>query len=412
MSTSMYIAKSTNKEIIERAESGVVTSLLRCALETGYVDAVVTVRAKNGDRYSGVPVIISKSADLLDTIGTLHCMAPNIPRFVKEYLEGASKMKLAVVGKPCDIRAIRELQKREQINIENLVMIGLNCTGTLDPVIAKKMLVEEFSVNPHNVKKLDINDGEITALLEDGSEIIKDLDSLEKKGYGRRESCRRCVYNIPSFADIACGRWGTEQQNETFIEVCTDKGSALIERAMGKNFITISKADESSITVREKRDAAEIKRAMKWREYYFKPLEDRSIPERFEYWNEQFSNCIKCFGCRDACPICYCESCLLEASRKYLANGEIPPNIQFHLTRLAHVADSCIGCGQCSDACPMDIPLSRLFSLTNQKLNDVFAYSPGIDTEQGPPLITASDDELMIDDTFLNVAETMKRDKK
>ena len=94
-----------------------------------------------------------------------------------------------------------------------------------------------------------------------------------------------------------------------------------------------------------------------------------------------------------------------------MKNGETPPNIQFHLTRLAHVADSCVGCGQCSDACPMEIPLAKLFTFTNQKLNDVFAYSPGVDIDQGPPLITAYDDELMIDDTFLDIADVMKRNK-
>ena len=59
MSNKMYIARSSDEAILERGESsGAVTSVLKCALETGVVDGVVTVRSKNGDRFSGLPVLI------------------------------------------------------------------------------------------------------------------------------------------------------------------------------------------------------------------------------------------------------------------------------------------------------------------------------------------------------------------
>ena len=116
MSKNMFIARSADESILERGESGgAVTAVLKCALENGDIDGVVTVKPKKGDRFSGIPVLITDPKDLDDTAGSLHCSLPNIPRFVKEYLDGAAHMKLAVVGKPCDIRAIIELQKRKQI---------------------------------------------------------------------------------------------------------------------------------------------------------------------------------------------------------------------------------------------------------------------------------------------------------
>ena len=149
MSKNMYIARSSDETILERGESGgAVTSVLKCALENGDIDGVVTVRSKNGDRFSGLPVLITNPDELIDTAGSLHSSIPNIPRFVKEYLDGAAKMKLAVVGKPCDIRAIIELQKRMQIDLDNVTLIGLNCTGTISPAIARKMYSENFKVNP------------------------------------------------------------------------------------------------------------------------------------------------------------------------------------------------------------------------------------------------------------------------
>ncbi|MFX1578838.1 MAG: Coenzyme F420 hydrogenase/dehydrogenase, beta subunit C-terminal domain [Promethearchaeota archaeon] len=416
MSNKMYIARSSDDAILKRGESGgAVTAVLKCALETGEVDGVVTVRSKNGDRFSGLPVLITKPEELIETAGALHSSLPNIPRFVKEYLEGAAKMKLAIVGKPCDIRAIIELEKRMQIDTENVLLIGLNCTGTISPATARKMYNEYFKVDPNDVIHEDIDEGKLTITLADGKSKSMDLNKLEKKGLGRRENCRRCEYNIPTFADLAFGKWGTEEEDSgTFLEVCSEKGHSLITKAIEKGYITTSTPTKVSIETRATKDKREIESAKEWREHDFAPLLKMSLPERYKYWTQEFNKCIKCFGCRDACPICYCETCLLEANREFLVGGEIPPNGIFPLTRLAHVADSCVGCGQCQDACPMELPLSKLFTLLNSQLREVFDYEPGIDVNERPPTTTARDEELMIDDTFLQLTSMVqtKSDEK
>ncbi|MFX1262704.1 MAG: Coenzyme F420 hydrogenase/dehydrogenase, beta subunit C-terminal domain [Promethearchaeota archaeon] len=406
MSSNMYLARTTDSAILEKTESGgAVTSLLRFLLETGKVDGVVTAKAKNGNRYAGVPVLITEPEELVESTGSLHCSIPNIPRFVKEYLDGASKMRLAVVGKPCDIRAIIELHKREQIELDNLILVGLNCTGTISPATAKQMFIDEFKVDPNEVIGEDIDEGKLSVFLEDGNTKALDLMNLEEKGYGRRENCRRCEFNIPIFADLACGKWGTEEEEgkTTFIEACSNKGSLLIEEAIEKGYITADKPDKKSIQRRAEKDRAEKELAHLWGERDFKPILDLDLSERLNYWLDEFSKCVKCYGCRDACPICYCDHCLLEADRGFLEGGEIPPDTVFPLTRLAHVADSCVNCGQCQDACPMELPLSKLFSFLNAKLRDVFDYIPGIDVDQRQPLAAVVPEELLVDDTFLDI---------
>ena len=128
MSNTMYIARSLDESLFEKAESGgAVSSILKCALKTKQVDGVVTVRTKTkGDRFSGIPVLITNPDDLNDTAGSLHCSVPNIVRFLKEYLDGGFSKKLVVVGKPCDIRAIIELQKRYQTEIDDIILVGVN----------------------------------------------------------------------------------------------------------------------------------------------------------------------------------------------------------------------------------------------------------------------------------------------
>ncbi|MBA7618061.1 hypothetical protein ES703_25380 [subsurface metagenome] len=395
MKGDMYIARSADKEILEKAEcGGAVTSLLKFALESKKAEVVVVVRARDGNRYDAVPVVITDPAEVAETSGSLHCASPNIARFLKEYLDGAFSLKIAVVAKPCDAKAIIELAKRNQINLDNLLIIGLNCTGTLPSAKAKSMMREEFEVEPADVVSEDIEDNELIIRLKDGSEKKKNLAELEEKGYGRRENCRRCETNIPVMADIACGKWGTMGKNSTFIEVCSEKGSDFVEAAIGTGYIKVGQPTTDAVEVREKKGQAARELAQQWQEKDFATLEEMSNDERFSYWSKQFSHCIKCYGCRDACPICYCKSCILEADRGFIPPGEVPPHMLFPMVRITHVMDSCVNCGQCQDACTMDLPISRLIFLLSKKIGAIFKYEPGMDATELSPLRTVTDQEL------------------
>ena len=397
MKGDMYLARSSNDEILKRAEyGGAVTSLLKLALESKMVDAVLAVKARDGNRYDGIPVLITDPGAVIETAGSLHCVSPNIARCLKEYLNGAFDMKIAIVCKPCDARAIIELSKRTQIRMENLILVGLNCTGTLPAAAAKQMLREIFEVDPAEVVGEDIEEGKLTIRLKDGTEKKKDLDELEQKGYGRRDNCRRCDINIPIMADIACGKWGTDGKKATFIEVCSEKGSDLIEKAIEAGYIKVEKPDSGAIESRKKRNEEEILLARKWQEKDFASLREMSTEEKFSYWLGEFSRCIKCYGCRDACPICYCKDCILEADRGIVAPGEIPPDIMFPMIRSVHVMDSCVNCGQCEDVCSMDLPLARLIFMLNSELGDIFKNEPGMDVNAPIPLKSVTDEELAI----------------
>jgi len=102
---------------------------------------------------------------------------------------------------------------------------------------------------------------------------------------------------------------------------------------------------------------------------------------------DEFDRCIKCYGCREACPICWCIKCTIESeSDDWVGKGEIPPSPMFHFVRMIHMVDSCTNCGQCEEVCPAEIPLAKIFHKVNRNLQDVFDYYPGYDRERKPPL--------------------------
>jgi len=408
MKGDMYLASASDEEILKRGEyGGAVTALLKFALDSGVVDAVLGVKKRDdNNRYDGVLDLITDPEEVIDCAGSLHCVSLNIARNVKEYLDGAKQMKIAVPCKPCDARAIIEIAKRKQINKDDLLLVGLNCTGTLPPVVAKEMLISEYEVDPNEVVMEDIEGGELIITLADGTKIAKDLLELEKKGYGRRDNCRRCNVNIPTMADIACGKWGVKEgEKKTFTEVCSDKGAELIDNAIKAGIIKVEPPGEDAIEVRTRKDREAIELSNKCEAEDLKELRELSLDDRLAYWLHQFDQCIKCFSCRDACPICYCKKCYLEPDRGYVKGGEVPPDRMFHLIRLAHDGDSCVNCGQCQDACPAEIPLTRLYLMLNNKLSPMFDYVSGMDVEQKPPLIAAKDEEASIDDIDIFLAK-------
>jgi formate dehydrogenase subunit beta len=374
----MLYAWTTDSGLLKKAEcGGAVTGLLKFALENKIVDAVLAIK-KGADIYDAVPTIVTDPKDLDETAGSLHCGTLLVSKLIKKYLGGANTMKIGVTVKGCDLMGLYELAKRQQINLDNLVMIGVNCGGSVSPVTARKMIAAKYDVNPDDVHKEEIDKGQFIIEYEGGHKGIS-IDELEEEGFGRRPNCRRCKMKIPRQADLACGNWGVigdKAGKATFVEVCSDKGAMLLDQAVKAGAIAVEKANPKGIEIRGKVEGAMLKLGDKWRKRDFEGLGTNK--SRLEKIVKETSRCIKCYACIDQCPICYCVEC--STKKPYLVPpGEIPVNFMFHLIRFAHIADSCVNCGQCQENCPMEIPNSLFMHAQQVELEKMFGYVPGVD---------------------------------
>jgi ferredoxin len=105
-------------------------------------------------------------------------------------------------------------------------------------------------------------------------------------------------------------------------------------------------------------------------------VEGLPLEETFQEWLGHFARCVKCYGCRDVCPMCFCKECSLEHP-ELMSTGKVPPDTIFQLVRAIHMAGRCIDCGLCEEACPADIPLRVLYKKANALVKDFFDYDTG-----------------------------------
>jgi coenzyme F420-reducing hydrogenase delta subunit/ferredoxin len=115
-------------------------------------------------------------------------------------------------------------------------------------------------------------------------------------------------------------------------------------------------------------------------------LEQSSPQERMDFWLSQFDRCIRCYACRQACPMCDCPTCLYERDDSlWVGMGTgIQEKRTFHLGRAYHLAGRCIGCNECERVCPMDIPISYLNQKLAQEIEKNFSFRAGLAPATSP----------------------------
>ena len=292
---------------------------------------------KKGDlAYNPEPAFFESEEALAEFVYDGFCGA-NLSKYMIE----ASKKegKTLVFLKPCDTYSFNQLLKEHRILREKAYIIGVGCAG---------------KISGEKIKEAGIR----------GIETVEGADAFEpaqtlKVGtlYGEKE--------------IA--------YNEVMLErchVCKGKEHKIYDELIG-----------------EGRDTADRDRMEKVRE-----IENMSPEEKFAFFQNELSRCIRCNACRNVCPACSCRKCVFDSTKfdsAQKANVDSFEEKMFHIIRAFHVAGRCTDCGECSRVCPQNIPLH----LFNRKLiSDIDAfygeYQAGADAETTGPLTAFTTEDM------------------
>jgi ferredoxin len=290
------------------------------------------------------PLFLTRGEDVERLVWNPFCagnLSVYLPRLFKapaDAREAKSAPPPPIVGivvKGCDTRSVVALIQERQVRRENLVLVGVACPGMVDRRKAEAALGGREALEAGEDAQ-----GNIRAVLADGAEVTLRREEV------LADACLECRSPTPSIHDVLLG--APREAKE---------GDAARRRT----------ADFQSL----------------------------SLDARWEHFQRILSKCIRCNACRQACPMCYCKTCLLDQTRPRWvgAGADISDVAIYHLVRAFHMAGRCTECGACERACPMGIDVRLLARKLCQDVEDLYGYRAGEATDGTPLLSTFTMDD-------------------
>lgn len=247
---------------------------------------------------------------------------------------GKSENKVLVFLKPCDTYSFNQLLTEHRFDREKVYAVGVPCSGMLE--------VGKIKSSCEGIAAIRDEDGTVTVeTLYDGSKTFDRSELLPD----------RCVN-------------------------CKSKKHTAYDELLGEDGDVIDSARFDEV----------------------EKIEKMTPDERFAFWQNELSRCIRCNACRDVCPACTCEKCVFDNPNSGVENKAAENSFEekmFHIIRAFHVAGRCTDCGECSRVCPQHIPLHLLNRKFIKDIDNFYGeYQAGAEVGSRAPIVNYTTEDL------------------
>jgi len=281
------------------------------------------------------PIIIDSEEDVDKLIWNNLCyvnlakyLVPRVPKFVDPE---KGNLTVGVISKGCVGRGLIHLASENKINLDEIKIIGIPCNGV---------------VNRQQIE-MEIGEKEILEVSVFGDNIIVKGKDFERE------------FPYDEYMNDLC-------------KTCKIRKPPLVSKSPD---LCVGECEEYSNIVDDFSDISEF---------------EALTPE--EKWNqitEELSVCTRCYACREACPMCYCNLCFVDQNKPvwFGKTTDLPDVFVYHLIRAMHMAGRCVACGACSLVCPMGIDLNKINRKLEKIVKERFDFTSGLDPDVLPPMV-------------------------
>ncbi len=236
--------------------------------------------------------------------------------------------KIGIIAKGCDSRNIVTHIIENKIKREQLIIIGVPCQGMIDKRKINAMFTGE-------ILEVIESDDTITVKGNDFEEVLKNKKDV------LQQNCSVCIHRNPVIYD----------------ELVADQ----VEEQTG-----IDRYEDVN------------------------KIEALAPEDKKKFFEDLLAPCIRCYACRNACPLCYCPTCFVDESRpQWVGKSQDLTDVKtFHFLRAFHCAGRCTDCGACERSCPVGINMRVFTKKLEKDCLDLFDWEAGMSLDVRPPLDT------------------------
>lgn len=283
--------------------------------------------------YDITPAVFDSADDIKSKFVYNTFAAANLSKYLVK--ETKKDGRILVFLKPCDSYSLQQLMKEHRVNRDNIYIVGIECDSKSDINKIKSNGISGISSIDDKGSSLVVN-----SIYDEEIELQKSDVMME-----------RCV-------------------------ACKSKKVVVFDELLGENGDIVEESNRFDMVAK---------------------LEAMTPDERFAFWQNELSKCIRCNACRNVCPACTCEKCVFDNDASGVAQKAAANSFEenmFHIIRAFHVAGRCTDCGECSRVCPQNIPLHLLNRKFIKDSNELYGeYQAGADLDTKAPLVSFTFDD-------------------
>lgn len=197
----IVLAQAEDPKLRKQSRGGaVVTSLLAYGIEKKVFDSAIVSRAEPQNPSRPHASVALVPDDIISAVGSKF-FPSSVAKAYGSAVYGYGKRKIAFVGTPCHVLALRKMEAWHHKISESLgITFGLFCFGTFSQNSLLQYISEKHHVKPSEIKQMRLS---TKFVVETSDKVIKIPMAVVDQHV--QSSCRTCMDFTAELADISVG---------------------------------------------------------------------------------------------------------------------------------------------------------------------------------------------------------------